>query len=338
MLSLPHLERYLNPSFSSDPTLYVLANHQKLYYFWVNDVFDYCLRWQPLDQRQSTTWYVTNINLSDRILQDQHGHELVRSSEPEFENALPLWMLVARNVDDWKLGTWCRPKTMESLSTTGLSAYITYAQSPGGLARFDVSGYWSFLQEEARERPWVFFALGSFLGLLTPTSEMSAWARRTIESFSSQFNIPVAYRILAAEASQDAMAFGKAAVRDRLPNYRWWRDYDSIDDRFHDWQRFTSEYFGALAHFLMRCIEHGDGDAQDLLFTLFGEQDPSIQVENLFGLRLQLLAEERRLLPGESLDTLLRWINLDYSAEPEAIVRGIAEFLSRDAHDARFNK
>ena len=158
-------------------------------------------------------------------------------------------------------------------------------------------GYWSFLQEEARERPWVFFALGPFLGSLTPTAEMSAWARRTIEAFSSQFDIPVAYRILAAEASQDAIAFGKAAVRDRLPNHRWWRDYDSIDDRYHDWQRFTSEYFAALAQFLMRCIEHGDREAQDLLFTLFAEQDPSLQVENLFGLRLQLLAESRRLLP-----------------------------------------
>lgn len=338
-LSLPHVGRYLNPFFSSDPTLYVLANQQDLCYFWVNDIFDYCLRWQPLENHHTTTWYVTNINLADRILEVEGGHDRVRPFEPEFSKATPIWTLVSRKVDDRYFGTWCRPKTMESLSNTGLSAYITYVQNNGrDLANFDVSGFWAFLQEDARERPWIFFPLGQFLGLLKPTAEMSAWARETIQRFSSQFDIPAAFRILGAEASSSAATFGKKAIQGRLEGSAFWRDYDRIEDRPHDWQRLTSEYFGALAHFLFTYTEGGDAEAQDLLFDLFGKHDPSLHVENAFGLRLQALAREKQLHPGESLDTLLRWIKLDHSAEADAIVKGIADFMSRDAYDYRLNK
>ena len=74
------------------------------------------------------------------------------------------------------------------------------------------------------------------------------------------------------------------------------------------------------------------------MFDLFGKHDPSLHVENAFGLRLQALVREKHLHPGESLDTLLRWIKLDHSAEADAIVKGIADFMSRDAYDYRFNK
>ena len=338
-LSLSHVDRYLNPSFSSDPTLYVLANQQDLFCFWINDAFDYCLRWQPLENRQTTTWYVASITLADRVLEFDGGHELVRPFEPEFSNATAIWTLVSRNVGDRYLGTWCQPKTPESLSNIGLSAYITCVQNNGrDLANFDVPGYWAYLQEDARERPWIFLPLGLFLGLLKPTREMSAWARATIERFSSQFDIPAAFRILAAEESSGASAFGKKAIRARLEGSDFWRDYDRIEDREHDWQRLTSEYFSALAHFLFAYAENGDEEAQELLFDLFGKHDPSLHVANTFGLRLQALAREKHLLPGESLDTVLRWIKLDHSAEPDVIVKGIADFISRDAHDYRFNK
>lgn len=320
-LSMKHVDRYLNSSFTTDPTLYALANDRDLFYFWINDVFDYYLRWIGSSDQQTHSWWVSNIRPSRNAPNPTNG-----------------FLLVAPGIADGELGGICRQGSVGSLSNVAFSAYFRHVRTNGlTLAGFDCDGFWNYLKRDGEDRDTRIFLFGRFLGLLKPTSDMVDWSHATLSTFDSQFLVPSALRILASHDDRKSRELVLDWLGKQISGMTWWTVYDRLANR-EDWLRFSCEYMSALSDFLAVNVERGHEDAQEMLVALLFHFDYSVSFANLFALGLENLAGDGKLIPGPGLENLKGIVNSNTGTKALPLTTAIRSWDSAQRNDYRNSK
>lgn len=327
-----HLRNYLDRIRTPADTLLVAANENDFFYLWLNDLYDYYLRWLPGVINGDGT--LTIILNSIRSLIRRWDGRLLRPGEESY--ALGLETLLLGKVDTktpgW-LGYWCKPGTIDSVQNVALSAYLQTVD-PRTKYRFepDLQGYWNFLAKEKETKVWVRLVLGNYLSLLPATSEMIAWAIKTLRDWNCVWDIPTAFYVLTGSLDLRAAREGidlLQGIEDTWHDY--WRQYFELHKMTdQEDSRFDFEYLRSIAYFLATCVHrHRLVEGQRALVRAFGNFDYSLSIPNVFANALVSLVRRRRLLTDKSLKTLLHWCAVSASDPPSKVADAIYDTTGR---------
>lgn len=277
-LDLEGFHQHLQPNQEPIPTLLFLGNEHDIFYVWLQDLYDYYLKWIRKANRESGSIrvYLTNARGMLRIVQGGNVRLPLRPNDPgvpafHYDGTQPSLSMNAppvRSIDEF-----CQPGNIDSLCNLGVSMYLQNVRPRSShLQEFDIEGYWKILEEKIRGGPWIATLFARFLGLLVPTGPMVDWATPILERWECPYRLPAAIQML---AQSPAPAVAKAALKvisDRLESHTWLvRPFvDPHDPSAH---RLEVEYYIALSRFLSLRSCSGDDDALNLLIDVFLEQN-----------------------------------------------------------------
>ena len=146
-------------------------------------------------------------------------------------------------------------RSVDSYSNLGFSLYVQNIDKRGGRLRsFDVKGFWERLSAIRESLPYALFTFSRFIGLLDPTPQMTRWAETTIQEWQNEFDIPVAFQVLAASETPERGEVCFTAITSRFP-MRWWMDFHFLLPKESSESRFINEYLIGVSHFLAQSIK-----------------------------------------------------------------------------------
>ncbi len=330
-LSLEHLHRYLDPKISGGtPTLYFLGNEQAVFCCWVNDLYDFYLRWLPRVRRARGTVRVLFHNARSRGRQGYNeGNTCEQVAMPrnrdysKFNDTLTMHAVAPSTRF---LDRFFQPGNTDSLCNLGISMFLQNTVSGSRMiSDFDVGGFWDHLVEVSVGKPWVFTLLARFIGLLPPIHAMSSWAAQTVLDWNSPYHIPAAFQILSQERSLKLVEQPLMNVWSRILNRRWSSDFFKLMTQDMgsggSWfarHRVNAEFCIALSRFLEQQISVCQNPvAQEALITCFIDHDDPPDDVPYFAKELRSLAKNERFIPDDKRDSLLRYCGIGNSSPDE---------------------
>ncbi len=340
-LSLEHLSDYTRSIPGTPPVLFVLANQQEFFYFWINDLYECYLRWLPQAARHKGTFTIeiTNIRSLDRDLRDSSGSQALMPVHEEYALGEPTFLLKPYFGESFGwLGSWFTPQSVDSFSNLGFSLYVqNVSDRTGRLKAFDVLGFWQYLTSVRATVPYALFAFSRFIGLLIPTPDMVNWAASTVAESKSHFDLPVAFQILAGASTKESTDLGLRAITSRMP-IRWW--FDFVSTEVGNWMRLLNEYVMGVACFLgCAVVKRRSAEAQRVLIDLLLEFPsnlfpPHLDTANPLVSQIAALLEKELLIEDPSYVELKKVCGIVSGDSPGDAAKKVRIFDADQANEA----
>lgn len=315
-ISLSHIKDYLNKDISDNPTLYVLANEFDLFLFWVDDLFNYYLRWLNIlnSQSKTVTIYANEIRSYYRYLDLGVGVNFLDPGHRDYWKGKESFLAHGSSVNDrdW-ISEWCVPGTVDSLSNIGLSIYLqNRLPETNILKNFDVNKFWKFILDESKSKPWIMVLFSKFIGLLEPNINMIRWAENIINEWNAPVNLPVAFQIISNSNEINLVKNIFAILKSKSKQHALYIPiWEILPIPFSYEDRIFIEFYIGTCEFMATLIKKFKFDqAQKLLINLFVQYDYSTNIENVFGIYLGKLANQKALIINQSYKELLSWCDI----------------------------
>jgi hypothetical protein len=304
------INTYIN-QLSNTQVLFVTASKTEMLYCWLNDYYDYFLRWYYKANQKAESHGIYLNSIRSFVRSDENRPYWPRTTG-YVEKADALWLHEAELSRGGWFGEWNHPGTIDSITNVAFSAYF-WAWNNQILVReeFDVNGFWIDITTKAVERPILFLLFSNFVGQLTPTDNMISWAEDEILNWTNAINFPVAFQILSKFQDQEKLKKLLEHIQVINGSYSLYHSLIQLilkDGLAIQSDRIEFDFYIAYSLFLYRHVKTTKmAEAQDQLVYHFTQFDYSISVPNVFGQMIRLLAEEKKLIEEvESYEALLQ--------------------------------